>query len=419
MRNIFDQYGQAENRLTHALISTLCEDRGLVRGFLVWLGVGDVPALKDIRIGQQQGPGGEAEYKKDGKEGLPDGVFYDDEGWAVLVEAKVQAGISIGQLRRHSKTAERYGYEGAKVVLIAVDKPKGTLPDGMYAVEWKDVYQWFCRRVGKSSWARRFVDYMQVFEAKMIGQDYNIKGTLTMFSGFNFTDDNPYTYQQGKRIIRLIGDEFRKDRQLIRKIGIDPNGKGRPKITKDANGSVWDFIPLKNNGDGAFTAFPHLTIVVRPDEVVVAVIVPNGIKGGFKSRLKQLGIEKFGRILANIEKNYRQILGDVPNARPSVSMWQRHYKGHSVCIEDGVMEIDFRTLIDDEGTGMKHQPMWLEAFYNILTNKRTNIQFATSIRFSYVDLQMQSDDAIEVMVRGWLAMKPMLDFVIKGDVFCA
>ena len=38
MRNLFDQYDQPENRLSHALAVCLHEDRTLLRGFLAWIG---------------------------------------------------------------------------------------------------------------------------------------------------------------------------------------------------------------------------------------------------------------------------------------------------------------------------------------------------------------------------------------------
>ena len=61
MRNVFDQYEQPENKLTHALLSTLNGDRRLLRPFLGWLGGGRIPPAGKIRIGEQQAPGTEAE----------------------------------------------------------------------------------------------------------------------------------------------------------------------------------------------------------------------------------------------------------------------------------------------------------------------------------------------------------------------
>ena len=39
LRNVFDQFSQPENRLTHALVCTLSNERALIRPFLRWLGV--------------------------------------------------------------------------------------------------------------------------------------------------------------------------------------------------------------------------------------------------------------------------------------------------------------------------------------------------------------------------------------------
>jgi len=38
MRNIFDQYTHPENRLTHALMSSLAADPELLRSFVRWAG---------------------------------------------------------------------------------------------------------------------------------------------------------------------------------------------------------------------------------------------------------------------------------------------------------------------------------------------------------------------------------------------
>ena len=150
MRNIFDQYDQQENRLTHALICTLANDKKLVLPFLRWLECKNIPPLKNIHIGQQQSPGQEAKVEKEGAGSIPDACFFDDDGWALVIESKVQDKIKIKQLRKHRRTAARYGYENAYVVLIAVDIPSG-LPDGMHYVPWKEVYQWFVKHTKKSS----------------------------------------------------------------------------------------------------------------------------------------------------------------------------------------------------------------------------------------------------------------------------
>ena len=411
MRNIFDQYEQPENRLTHALVSTLHNDRALIRPFLRFLGAKRIPPLKYIHLGEQESPGGEADYQKDGKEGLPDACFYDDDSWAVLVECKVQAGVSGRQLARHHKTAQRFGYDEPQLALIAVDVPGKRLPPGVTVRQWRDVYQWFRKRNGRS-WARDFAGYMHVFESKMIAQKYDIRGTQTMFDGFRFNEQEPYTYREGKRLMRLLRQEFAKRRRLINDLGMDPNAKGRTALTRDRDGGVWDFMSLEVARDSVFTAYPHLTMVVRPTEAVTAMTVPNGLRGGIKNKLKHQGKEEFGRLLAVIEKRVRPVLRKAPGAQPMIYAHQRHYRSQkSRPVHDGRLEVDLRTLVPGDRS-LRHQPMWLEALYELLTNKRTNIQMGIEVHLPYTAKVMRSPGALDVMVEAWVAMKPLLDFVL-------
>jgi hypothetical protein len=190
--------------------------------------------------------------------GLPDAWFYDysDENkrWAVLVESKVQAHISFDQLKRHAKTGERHSQD-SQVVLIAVDRPKKLLPEVAHSIEWRKVYGWFNKQASHSEWARKFVDYMRVFESQVIAINYNIRGTITMFDGLHFDKKNPYTYGQGKRLIRLFRSELQKHPTLL-KLGVDPDGKGRTAITGSGQESVWDVLSLKVAHRSKLTNYP-------------------------------------------------------------------------------------------------------------------------------------------------------------------
>lgn len=196
MRNIFDQYDQPENKLTHALVATLYQAQAprLIRPFLKWLGIQDVPPTRAIRIVEQQVPGSEeVGDDEDAARGLPDACIFDDSGWAVLFECKVQAKPRSRQIRRHLATAARHGFEQAQLVVITVDPVAFVPNERTHVVEWKDVYHWFSRRSAESTWAKVFVEYMRVFETKMTAKDYEIRGTITMFDGVRFDEQNPYT----------------------------------------------------------------------------------------------------------------------------------------------------------------------------------------------------------------------------------
>ncbi len=410
MRNVFDQYDQPENRLTHALMVTLANDKKLVRPFLKLVGVKRVPALKNIELGLQRVPGQEVDSIKDGKDGLPDGCFFDQDGWAVVIEAKVQAGISVKQLRRHRKTSIRYGYEKPYIVLLSIDKPK-SLPDWATHLEWKNLYSWFNRRTVVSPWAKHFVEYMHVFEAKMIAKDYKIKGTLTMFDGFKFSDTEPYTYAEGKRLIRLLGDDLRKRKKLIKELDVDTEADGRTAITRGENGAVWDFISLKMGRDKPFTAMIHLTLVIRPQAFKVALTVPNAMKGVRKT-LRNSDAESFGKMLSQIEKNLRPVLKKAETAKPMIYIDQRRYKSqHSYPETDGRIEVDLRTVLNTPKSQLKHQLGWLECIFELLVNKKTNMQWGVQLHCPHSEKVMQSAKAIDIMVDTWIAMMPLRDFV--------
>ena len=326
MRNLFDQYEQPENRLTHALVCTLDADRALLRPFLQWAGARDTPPVSRLRITEQQVPGELVSGDEDEGRGLPDACVFDDEGWAFLVEAKVQAGISQDQLRRHSATAQRRGFATPFVLLISVDEPPSQLPVRASHRAWSEVYSWFRHRAETSSWARRFTTYMEAFEARMVALNYSIRGTITMFDGLRFDEGNPYTYSEGKRLIRLLGDELRK-RKDLRKIGVDPRGTSRSAITGRSGVAVWDFLPLKRaRAASSFTAFPHLTIALRQADAEAAITIPNGVRGGFRTRLRELGEQGFFDVLAGIERRVRPVLRRSADSHATVYALQRHFR---------------------------------------------------------------------------------------------
>jgi hypothetical protein len=414
MRNVFDQYKQPENQLTHALACTLSNDPKLIRPFLKWIKVDKVPHLKDIQIGIQQSPGQEAVEVKEGMGGLPDMCFFDDTNWAVLVECKVQSRVSIAQLHRHCKTSARYGYEQPFMVVIAVEPPKRSLPNRTHFVYWKDLYRWFAKKANDSIWIKHFIEYLRLFEAKMLAQDYDIRGTLTMFDGFKFSDKNPYTYSEGKRLIKLLGEEFRKNKRLMRELGLDSSGKGRGAITRGEDGGVWDFIPLRKARNATlFTEYPHATMGIRPKWTAVAVTIPNSIKGGIKGHLKEIGKDGFCDLLSSIEKRLRRILRSAPNSQPVFYLVQRHYKSQrSSPVVDGRLDVDLRTALNSS-IGLKHQPMWFESIYNILVHKKTNIQWGIDVRFYHINKVMQSQKALKIISEAWIAMKPLMDFATE------
>jgi hypothetical protein len=415
MRNIFDQYEQPENKLTHALISTLSNDRRLIRPFLKRLKIGSIPPVQGLRLVEQQIPGVNVPGEETEAKGLPDACIFDDKGWALLLESKVQASVSRGQLERHLKSAARNGYENVHVVAIAVNAASDGLPERAKTVEWRELYKWFRKLATVSTWAGIFVEYMQVFESRMIAKEYLRQGMLTMFDGLRFDENNPYTHREAKRLIRLLRDELQR-RKDLQELGVDPTGEGRSALTGRGSDAVWDFLPLKQaRGAVQFTAFPHLTLKLSAETAVAAVTVPNGVKGGFRTKLKEGGVEGFRSLVEGLERSLRHAkrVQKSKGVKPFLYVHQRHFLSQkSGGITDGRLEVDLRTLTGCSKAGVYRQPEWIDAIYNLLTHKHSNIQFGVEVRFKYDCPIVGSREVVDLFADTWSALKPLLDFIL-------
>lgn len=417
MRNIFDQYDQPENKLTHALVCTLDRDRALLAAFLRWLGLAGIPPARGLGIVEQHVPGSQQLHADEGDaRGLPDAFVFDANGWGVVFESKVQGKVRTGQIRRHQATAARYGFEQTQAVAISVSRPLVRLPDRTLAVTWREVYQWFSHRSARHPWAKSLVEYMRVFETKMGAKDYDIPGTITVFDGLRFDDDNPYTYREGKRLIRLLGDELQA-RKDLHAIGVDPKGKRRPAITGKGTSQVWDYIPLKVARDAKqFTEYPHLTMSLKRSSAIAAVTVPNGVRGGLKTKLTGAGLDGFRTLVSEIEKALRPLAERSRGAKPLMYVTQRHYANQRSAAEvDARLEADLRTAVPRRKAGVKYQPEWIEAIYHILVCKRSNLQLGVEMNFQYKCPVVRSPQALDLFAQSWIALSPFVAFVLGDD----
>jgi putative addiction module CopG family antidote len=129
-----------------------------------------------------------------------------------------------------------------------------------------------------------------------------------MFDGFQFSADNPYTYGEGKRLLKLAMAELRKDKSL-KALGMDPVAPGRSAITCRGQRAVWDFLSLADRPKRAsFTSYPHLTLAVHADHLEVAITIPNGAVRAVRKRLIDLGAEGLIELNAQILKRARRIV---------------------------------------------------------------------------------------------------------------
>lgn len=423
MRNIFDQYTHPENRLTHALVSSLAADPELLRNFVRWVTAERAPTAQ-LHIVEQTLPGDQEPGEEDEAErrGLPDAWIYDSKGWALVIESKIESPLNRDQLERHLHTADKRGFTNTCLLALVTELPNwSVLNDVKVTVKkWTQLYSLLLEEQ-RSEWARRLADYMVVLERKLVRDDYLRGGTLTVFAGIPFGKEEAYNYPEAKRLLRLALDELRKRGDLIRELGMDSELKGRSAITGREGTRVWDFLRLADSRNAKnFTEFPHLTLSVQQELLLAVVTVPHGIRPDFRRRLLAGGREGFCALFETLLDNLSQSIGRIEGSAPWVEIIQRRYPAQRAePITDARLQFDLRTGFNDPhgwGTSVKHQPQWLEVAYEALAKKNSNLQLGVGAMFRYEQCPVvHSSYILNHVADVWLACKPLVKAMITSS----
>ena len=352
---------------------------------------------------------------------MPDIWIHDDKNWSLLIESKISASLSTNQLERHHRTAINRGFEKIRLLAIDVCKPKQKFPENVFFKSWPEIYRWMSRKSTESDWAQKLKNYMEVAEVKLASAEYLTEGTLTVFSGFPFSKNSPYTYLEAKRVLRLALDELRKRDDLIQELGIDPRLAGRGAITGTQGTYVWDFLRLKESREEQnITKYPHLTLSVRRDDVFALVTVPNNIKTQFRQNLISHGESHFIKIFEAINRDMKSCLQKAKGAIPWVEILQRHYPSQrSEPVVDARLAFDLRTAFRESSrrNAAKYQPGWLHASYEALAKKQANEQLAIGAIFPYTTCRdVNNAKIIDVITKVWIACKPLINTMLDKDV---
>lgn len=412
MRNIFDQYSNPENRLTHALACCLDAEPDLLFSFVKWATGEDAPRAIRLRITEQGLPGEpELEENEANRRSLPDAWIYSDDGWSLLVESKVASGVDADQLRRHLQTAARRGFENPRLVVLSLAEGTVDIPGRVTSRTWTGLYQWAMKWKPRSAWARRLVEYMELAERRMLEEQYLREGTLTTFSGIPFDEENPYSYLEAKRLLQLVIQELRKRNALQAQLGVNLEGSGRPAITGKKGNVVWDVLTFaKANGLG-FSKYPHLTLGIERDQARVQLTVPDGINGQLRRTFAGHGCEGIRGTLADFLRGVTPVMERDHGARPYVFILQRRYPSRrSEPIVDAWVEFDPRTAIEAGASNIKLQEQWLDATVDAFSKPQSNLNISFGMAFPYGKSQLVSQAAfVELAEMVWLATTPILE----------
>lgn len=421
MRNVFDQFRQPENQLTHALVCSLCEDRRLLKRFIRWA-TGDPAPSDNLHVIEQSLPGEESavEIPEQQRRSLPDGWISTDDGWALLIESKIGCSLQADQINRHRSTAQRRGFTQISILALVLEIPKRVVDAELRIRSWADLYKWLKGEEKHSEWARRLSEYMAILEAKLVNDEILKAGTLTVFTGIPFSIESPYNYPEAKRVLRLAMDELQRRSDLHVAFGIDRHSEGRPGITGKKSSLVWDYLPLGASSNArSFTNYPHLTLGLHREFLQAIVVIPNGIRTDFRRNLLGRGQESFRAVFSAILQHFEKELGGIAGAVPWLELIQRRYPAQRAePFVDALLEFDLRTAFPNSDSGKKRpqwKPQWLQSVYEALSNRKGNLQLATGVRFTY----SRCPDANQPLIlnhiaNAWISCKPLVDRLLNG-----
>lgn len=413
MRNVFDQYTQPENRLTHALLCSLDADRQLLADFVRWV-TGTTRTEHELVVCEQSFPDDvEIAQADDGeKRGLPDGCVAADSGWALLIESKLGSQWNPDQLQRHRRTAEKHGLSDVTILCLTVGRSSQAVPDGCVARAWDEVYEWLASHVRSSEWARRCSRYFDVAEGQLIANNGLPSGAITMFTGIPFCRDEPYTYVQAKRLLTLLKAKLLEDDDMCRVLDVDPGNEGRGAITGTKGRLVWDYLGFKAaSGAKSFTEFPHLTLGILDDRLEAMFTVPNGAPPGRRRAMLGATHEEFERRIAETVRAMESALEDAPGARPVIAVVQRHYPyQRAEPIVDADLRFDPRTAVEAKTAhGVRRQAEWLKVAFDVIDNRNSNVQFQIGAEFPYATCPaVASSEIARSVSRVWQACRPLV-----------
>jgi hypothetical protein len=410
MRNVFDQYDQAENRLTHAFASALHHDAILRQDFLTRHLQLNKSRAKNIRLSVQSYPDAPAlNESEESERGIPDIWFYDDDGWCAVVECKISATLTSSQIKRHIAVAQRR-FDNVLPVVIVAKSQSTKVPDGIIKLEWPNLYRWLKSHEQHHSWAQITAQYFEILEQQMVSSGKFVEGSLTTFSGFLQSLGELYSYVEAKRLLALTMEKLRHNKKLIDTLAIDPKLSGRGSITGNKDIFVWDYLQPRQAADAInHTEHIHFTMAIRSEYIEARLTLPNGLSRQIRKRFVDLGTQGFTKLAQDVVRGGSALLAQHPAVMPVCGVLQRRYPSQRAKpFRDANILFDLRTALEGQQP-IKFQPQWLAAAYEAFADKESNLQLQFGFDFPILGCPaMQSETAIDLLVDGLCACQPVV-----------
>lgn len=249
----------------------------------------------------------------------------------------------------------------------------------------------------------------------MVQDEYLKAGTLTKFTGIPFDAENPYSYTEAKRLLRLIMGEFKGNRRLVKELGLDPALPGRGSIKGVKGTIVWDFLQFKEaRGPKGFTYFPHLTFDISYETVGLKLTLPHQINSEARKRIFGVACEDFCGIVGSVSSGMEKAVKLDDTLKPIIKILQRHYLNQSQDgIKDAFLSFDLRTAQENNKGPEKYQPQWVGAAFEVMRNKKSNMQMQIGVEVPLGKSKViKTEKALKVFEEAARALVPFLNVAL-------
>lgn len=425
VRNIFDQYTQPENRLTHALAQVLSGSQRLIRDF-VRFAVGVEPPKGILVLNCQAFPG-ERQISLDDEEaerlGVPDIWIWHASGeWAVLCECKLTATTTAWQLERHKAQARRRGFRTIHLLVIsAEDSRSSALPERVKGVpvawtSWARLFR-FLSTSSRDALTVQFLTYMRIVEGQLMARKGYDGPPLTTFTGVPFGPGHPYTRAEATVLLRALMAEFRNRLQKSPVLPVEISIR-RPAIAL----RPWDIVGFKfADPQRSFNKYPHLTVGIDDEKVGLALTLPAQDVSGSWLRLRTASVDQQTETLREVGRRVRPIrrraARDIWEPKVFLDLFQRHFYAQRYSTLDGQIKFDLDTVVGNVGKThgrTKALPAWLAAFHSVLEKTpHANFEFQLRAEWPLIDGSVaRRADLVGSLISAAEAFRPFLTLLV-------
>jgi len=210
---LYDQYSNAENRLTHALLHTIGSSPFLFSRFLKNIvGISGNLSGGIFEISTQKVPFSHGDDDQEKVESIPDAwIVNEQKEIGIAIEVKdIKNSIRVGQLTKHASQIANYNKQYLLVITPDLKRPvkidalkrKGQKKLNIVWCSWDEIYQWLSK-LQKTQLSKRKKDE---FLLKSMQEYLDRRREVLGFQGVKF--DKDFNVKEAKIILNAEMEEL-------------------------------------------------------------------------------------------------------------------------------------------------------------------------------------------------------------------